>query len=85
MVESITSITITTFDVGLNGTYEFSIETGIFEEWEEYETPHVFDGEKIIDYGSFFATSDTDWLYFVKFASTDWNNNDIVDAYHNES
>ena len=85
LVESITSITITTFDVGFNETYEFSIETGIFKEWEEYETPHVFDGETIIDYGSFFATSDTDWLYFVKFASTDWNNNDIVDAYHNET
>lgn len=85
LVESITSITITTFDVGFNGTYEFSIETGIFTEWEEYETPHVFDGETVIDYGSFFATSDTDWLYFVKFASTDWNNNDIVDAYHNKT
>ncbi|MBJ64803.1 MAG: hypothetical protein CMB55_08435 [Euryarchaeota archaeon] len=85
LVESITSITFTTFEVGFNETYEFSITTGIFQEWEEIETPHVYDGETIIDYGSFFATSDTDWLYFVKFASTDWNNNDIVDAYHNES
>ena len=82
LVESITSIMITTFEINGTNTSEIFFGTGIYSEWANYETPHEDESGPIIENGSFFTTNNNEWIYFIKFASDDWSNNDIVDAYH---
>ena len=82
LVESITSIMITTFEINGTNTSEIFFDTGIYSEWANYETPHEDESGQIIENGSFFTTNNNEWIYFIEFASEDWGNNDIVDAYH---
>jgi uncharacterized protein YjbI with pentapeptide repeats len=82
LVESITSIMITTFEINGTNTSEIFFDTGIYSEWANYETPHEDELGPIIENGSFFTTNNNQWIYFIEFASEDWANNDIVDAYH---
>ena len=82
LVESITSIMITTFEINGTNTSDIFFDTGIYSEWANYETPHEDESGPIIENGSFFTTNSNEWIYYVKFASENWANNDIVDAYH---
>ena len=83
-LSSISSLTITTFEINGNGTDEFSSIAGIYSEWDAHTTPHEYEGESVMNTSSFSQTSETDWLYFIEFAGSDWMNNQIVDVYHNE-
>lgn len=84
IISSISSFTITTFEINGNGTGEFYTESGVYSQWDAYTTPHEYEGESIMSTGSFSQTSETDWLYFFKFAGSNWGDNQIVDTYHNE-
>ena len=84
ITSSITSLTITTFEINGNGTDEFFTQSGMYSQWDAYTTPHEYEGESVMITGSFSQTSETDWLYFFKFAGSGWDDYQVVDAYHNE-
>jgi len=79
--QSITHMTFTILEINGTNYSQFEVNTGINVEWENYETPHEFEGESVIEYGSFF-TEGNGWIYFIEFASDEWDDNDITDAYY---
>jgi hypothetical protein len=84
ITSSITSLTITTFEINGNGTDYIFYDSGMYSQWDAYTTPHEYEGESVMITGSFSQTSETDWLYFFKFAGSGWADYQVVDAYHNE-